>query len=93
MEYTKGEWRAEERGVIIVRAYDTNTEWTRAICYLPQRGERNKSENRANAHLIAASPDMYAALRKIVTMGFSHLRQDDIDKAKQAVDKAESKGF
>lgn len=42
-------------------------------------------------HLITAAPDMYEALRKIVVIGFSHFGQDDIDQARQALDKAEGK--
>lgn len=90
MEYTKGEWEALY--ALSDNSFHVMSKGIEGDMSINVARMATRPEAEANTHLIAASPDMYAALRKIVTMGFSHLSQDDIDKAKQAVDKAESKG-
>ena len=59
MEYTEGDWKVQSDGETICR------EGARvARAYDPEHPERATPTTRANAHLIAASPDMYEALKK-----------------------------
>ena len=79
-EYTKGEWRA--------RKSDTSELWHitadgKYICCCPPEYE-------ANAHLIAAAPDMHEALRDAL----GAIRQDgeiDYRQIEQALAKADIK--
>jgi len=69
MEYTKGEWENEEDGVI------TATDGKQIASVFPR-------DRLANAHLIAAAPDMYEALRALAVF---------LDSAFKALAKAEGK--
>ncbi len=60
MTYTKGEWIIDrvKKSMIISPRKD------KVICRLGYSGELN-DDDRANAHLIAAAPDMYEALKAL----------------------------
>jgi hypothetical protein len=100
MNYTKGEWKVEEdnlgcKNIIVDKQEifsiggDTNE-----IGYTT--GLSNEEQDLANAHLIAAAPEMYEALKEMVR----HFNQDvlntyfdnkTLNPAKQALAKAEGK--
>ena len=85
MDYTKGEWEIEkkEHGFLGVTTTETG------IC--------SQIATEANAHLIAAAPDMYEALRELAKAYDVELPLTDCDhprywvKAIQALAKAEGK--
>jgi hypothetical protein len=61
-KHTKGPWEVdhEEKDQLIISRADID--WTIATCYCDPVSE----ETRANARLIAASPEMYDLLREIL---------------------------
>ena len=52
-------------------------------------GEIPEKTARANAHLIAAAPELYEALKVLVTAEFGLIEKHKIDKALQALAKVE----
>ena len=57
MDYTKGEWEALDNNCVVSGSgFDTSV----IVCC------GNTEEAEANAHLIAAAPDMYEALKDMV---------------------------
>ena len=60
--FTPGPWRANSHRE--VKVANGNSMICRAHLHEPRRGE---AECKANAHLIAASPDMYEALKGLTT--------------------------
>ena len=94
MEYTKGEWKIE--------ASSLDSDW--AYVAIPFSGEEGSyriiaySPNKNDAHLIAAAPDLYEALREI--RGLLNMYAGDLPKVprdamkarcEQAIAKAEGK--
>jgi hypothetical protein len=59
MNYTKGEWKIKPHCAIV----ETESHCEIAIIYDPSNGRFDTDEAEANAHLIAASPLMYEALK------------------------------
>lgn len=85
MNYTKGEWRLEHllAGQYPVYIYDENG---MAIAEATNRldginNEKAKEEMIANARLIAAAPDMYEALKAVLSSAVC----DDFDKSGLAI--------
>lgn len=68
MKHTPGPWTATERGEFV------NAPNGRDICHI--YGQRTLGEDKANARLIAAAPDLLAALQAlaIVAESVAHLR-------------------
>jgi len=73
-KFTKGEWSQSHRkqldGMYITQVYDDNGE---SICDLSwhavhEDGGVTSTDREANAHLIAASPDMYAMIEDLYQM-------------------------
>ena len=61
MEYTKGEWKVEEVGDCSLIMMDNQTCVARTFkTYYPTEAEE------ANAHLIAAAPEIYEALKRLM---------------------------
>ena len=71
MEYTKGEWKVIQKKASKVPFFDGFTlsvEGGKLLIALCDREKwDNKKQRLANAHLIAAAPDMYEALKEILT--------------------------
>jgi hypothetical protein len=92
MEYTKGEWERITGGNWIgVR----NPENAEIIAQCWQDGYiTSKIEAKANAHLIAAAPDMYLALKEYQYYNRCHNDAEAklFDIAMKALAKAEGKG-
>ena len=67
MKYTKGKWKWKwEKGQPIVRAHDPKDPLKLIATVYPKIGRKVFApidEAEANAHLIAAAPDMYEALK------------------------------
>jgi len=63
MEYTKGEWKRYGRHIHI-NTNNTSDEIAGVLC----PGWMPREEAQANAHLIAAAPDMYEALKEITEL-------------------------
>ncbi len=89
--YTKGEWKIDNRTVYSLNTRGTN----RFSCHVQEAdddmGRRiSDAEVTANAHLIAAAPDMYEALN-LVKPGKELNWDIFMLKAKQALAKAEGK--
>ena len=79
--FTKGEWRAEQSGTAIMAGGKRIATVNQVI---------NRVEREAIAHLIAAAPMMYEALKEL--SGFKHLTDSTLgEKIKQALAKAEGK--
>src|SRR5690554_6202744 len=66
-DFTDGNWEVREQtksqGVEVVCVKNDEYRRTKRVAFA--KGVRNK--NHANAHLISAAPDMYRALREIVS--------------------------
>jgi len=80
MEYTKGEWEAEQSysGDFLVKVGEFRPT---VICHTRQDISRiDYDEMRANANLMAAAPDMYEALRDVLL-----LHGKDFDKLHRGV--------
>ena len=96
MDYTKGEWIATKThnftGTLVSYIYcgQKNIAQTRL-----SDNEATPEENQANAHLIAAAPDMYEALLGLVDylnyMGIPEDCEDKFGEAVSALAKAEGK--
>ena len=96
MEYTKGEWRAEQGrgGDFNVFAGDFRPT---VICNTRQDiSKLDYDEMKANANLIAAAPDMYKALKELVGILDTEEGRQETDSytsqpAREALAKAEGK--
>ncbi len=89
MNYTKGKWYIALNGKILIKTEQGFTE----ICQMPFGSAREADEMpeaQANAYLIAATPDMYEALKQIASCK-SNVPGDVIDIAQKALAKAEGK--
>jgi len=60
MNYTKGEWVAEQDTANSIRIFSQDSEQIASV--MDYDGNDITEEMEANAHLIAAAPDMYEAL-------------------------------
>ena len=72
-QFTPGPWYGdgrEDKALLLVY-----TERGRDICFVPEDG----AEDQANAHLIAAAPDLYEALDQILWSFGSDIRDYDAD--------------
>lgn len=78
---TPGPWEACLDSVMSVRK-DRRTTTLIAECRI---SERRKEEAQANAHLIAAAPDLLAALKHLLKRPYN---QDAADQARAAIAKA-----
>ena len=70
MNYTKGEWKVEVRessNCIRIKSHDDTQGYADYIVQIADVFGTN-GEDEANAHLIAAAPDMYEALKAIREM-------------------------
>lgn len=100
-EHTPGPWRYDDsvhgpnEGIIHIRAGDwTNPEictmWASSL--IMKTGENGLVENYANARLIAAAPDLLAALKLVADSGlFSSYDDHAWDTVNGAIDKAEGR--
>lgn len=81
--HTPGSWKcwAGETGEFNITVDDGVT-----ICSRSAWGHR-ANESRANAHLIAAAPELLAALRAVVAV--ADRKTDEFDRARAAIAKAE----
>ena len=63
MNYTKGEWKAEQDAANSIRIFSQDSEQIASV--MDYDGNDITEEMEANAHLIAAAPEMYEALEHI----------------------------
>lgn len=95
MEYTKGVWKVSSRGRDIY-VNDKTSRHEKYIAYLTHL-LLDPNEVKANAHLIAAAPDMYEALKELLEVarplspGLSTVTEHDLAIATKALSKAEGK--
>jgi len=87
LNYTKGKWEIEGCNI------QTANGRTIALAYDPDRPYHETPIALANARLIAAAPDMYKALKEIITdlEGWNKYDQRFLEKGKQALAKAGDK--
>ena len=87
--HTSGEWKAwrSPQGWT-VRAVYHDSQGRRVTCW-PAFCDAGAQPNEANAHLIAAAPDMLAALKSVVRV--AGRATDEFDAARAAIAKAEAK--
>ncbi len=86
--FTKGGWEAEESRLRLSADWKIRDDngLTLAKIYM------HNGEQEANAHLIAASPDMYEALKEAADyMGENAYPETTLEKARRALSKAEGK--
>ena len=79
MEYTKGEWKADDYRQVICEE--------KVICFIGLRGHMEDDEDKPNAQLIASAPDhnvalkdmlvAYESLRKAKPLLFNMLNEED----------------
>ena len=90
LNYTKGEWRIEHYPDSQIKIHSG----FESICGLTYDG-KVADEVEANAHLIAAAPDMYEALERLVDylnyLGVPEDCEDQYEEANKALAKAEGK--
>jgi len=89
MEYTKGEWKLtkDKRQIWVGDGTDKM-----CVAYLGIKGmSLPDDECIANAHLIAAAPDMYEALRQYVRIGILDEYPNYLKGAKNILAEAEGK--
>ncbi len=97
MNYTKGEWQTEEGySNIYITAFQKDKRKHSAVADIPVSNDNCRD----NAHLIAAAPDMYEAI-KLLQAALTEYRLQDIKKryslcvadaaASNAIAKAEGK--
>ena len=96
MNYTKGEWKAsidKQFNIIRIVSDKVAVVVSKVGPHIMEYGTH--PENLANAHLIAAAPDMYEALKNIVAnwadMNFPETMRLSMDKALTVLAKAEGK--
>lgn len=66
-KFTPGPWRSSyDRGHFVETVHD-DLESSGRVCTVDVEGVYSKEESAANAHLIAAAPDLLRALRMVVT--------------------------
>ncbi len=87
MNYTKGEWKADGMSIVALgRGFS---------CEVAKLREFIPLVTEANAHLIAATPDMYEALRKVrANIGHIVMTKADailVDQIDKALAKTEGK--
>lgn len=66
MNYTKGKWTIKETSASITDPLFSHTDVVSGGIRIAVAVGIGSDESRANAHLIAAAPDMYEALKAIV---------------------------
>ena len=76
MNFTKGEWKVAEDGMIIA-IHDDQIPTCIADCYSNSMIKKAK-DWQANAHLIASAPDMYEALSLWKDVFFTHAQHKPI---------------
>lgn len=87
-KFTPGPWHKDERSDIYVR--DSEGDYI-AETYAPMpKRKRAKGENEANAHLIAAAPELYEALEKAAEVFRAYQSHHE---ANRHTDKAERNKF
>lgn len=72
-KFTRGEWEIEERSASFngLRRFGfqvISPKERKRVCYSETDDERNIPEMRANAALIAAAPEMYDVLKRLVDL-------------------------
>ena len=97
MEYTKGGWKADNGDSELWGVFEKDN--GAEIAYLGEFNgekfiniERTFDEYKGNAHLIAAAPDMYEALRAMADIHSPYSPRVAHDMADKALAKAEGKG-
>jgi len=100
--HTKGPWYASESFNIHEQRIvaDEETGQTIAIVYGRGSYEERIDETRANAHLIAAAPELLEALKKAVSLiegvasetPMERFYQSQADSLQEVINKAEGKG-
>lgn len=92
MSYTKGPWEVEAEAGFGVFVHDPEGTVAEVMC---DQKHTDDYTALANARLIAAAPELLEALRLIVTNSapgsVNTLCRADLDRAKQAIRKAEGK--
>ena len=90
-KFTPGEWVVEEHELAVgnyaMVGFRIRTD-SKIICAAQSNELKNKPEMQANAHLIAAAPEMYALLSIMVSptiMMSENLRNDELRTAIEAV--------
>jgi hypothetical protein len=88
MNYTKGEWKIRVHGLTNVIEVAT-PEKVRAKVYTVAEGIYKKE----NAHLIAAAPELYEALKEVINQLYTagSVSLGDLEIAEKALAKAEGK--
>jgi hypothetical protein len=92
-EFTKGPWRLSRyhhpySEIVIGDGNDSRAKAEGRLICSNESNRRPTSEYRANAHLIAAAPDMYEALKEITKHAYKGIV---MDVAYKALSKAEGK--
>jgi hypothetical protein len=88
MTHTPGPWTAEDCDGLYVRPADTSANIICDVVNRDGKGSRQTDEDWANAFMIAAAPDLYAALKRVVAV--ADRRTDVFDAARAAIAKAET---
>lgn len=91
-KFTSGEWKVSNNGETLkVKTGDQTT-----VCQLTflkgahgMKGRKPEGEAKANAHLIAAAPDMYEALKLLVKFCDLYQNEKVIKNAEAALAKAQ----
>lgn len=65
----------------------------KAICDLGEMGDMNYAEELANAHLIAAAPELASVLEKFVNGCYTGLSKVKLDELRQEAEKILSKAY
>ena len=80
MEYTKGNWKAEHignEGKYVIHTGDLSVPFAHTFPNRYRDPQVSSEEAEANAHLIAASPMLYEALKNaVIAMGAMYRLQD-----------------
>lgn len=87
MPHTSGQWviteeRTEDAILLWVMPENDKTRVCRVVVY-----DGEEMEQRANAKLITAAPDLLAALKTLISLS-SHLNEFDLAQANEAITKA-----
>ena len=95
-KHTPGPWRLIKSGSSINIYSDTDTNTAR-ICTEAYNAPESKEEQIANARLVAAAPEMFAVLHRLIFVfdkrkNFAYENfEDTVNMAREAIAKAEGK--
>jgi len=85
-KYTPGPWTTRDTEIIATQFSECI-----AIVQYPGHGANEEAEGLANAHLIAAAPDLLVALENVLRRSGVDLQQDQCDEIRAAIAKAKGR--